>query len=245
MSIKALSCSKYSLLYLFHYWIISLIINISCHSRQQIADTRHIVQISNDNWGQYWTLTISRHNMSLGSVCWTMWTQAGWECGTGVQSDVPVPGWSWAGQTAVVWCQSLLSSLFTTSSARRCRARWRSGAFRQSWWYWGVLGLSLRRRRSCTGDNSSGLSTPTTIRWVRVKWPADSHNNSAQVSGDVYAVDDETLMLHNFVYDGNGKDTFFWAGSSNRPSSKGFIVPDKNGRTNVLGRSDISQPITQ
>ena len=56
------------------------------------------------------------------------------------------------------------------------------------------------------------------------------------MSGDVYAVDDETMMLHNFVYDGNGKDTFFWAGSSNRPSSKGYIVPDKNGRTNVLGR---------
>ena len=52
----------------------------------------------------------------------------------------------------------------------------------------------------------------------------------------MYAVDDETMMLHNFVYDGNGKDTFFWAGSSNRPSSKGYIVPDKNGRTNVLGR---------
>merc|ERR1719347_1330676 len=57
-----------------------------------------------------------------------------------------------------------------------------------------------------------------------------------QVSGDVYAVDDETLLLQNFVYDGNGKDTFFWAGSSNRPGSKGFIVPDKNGRTNVLDR---------
>ena len=57
-----------------------------------------------------------------------------------------------------------------------------------------------------------------------------------KVSGDIYAVDDETLMLHNFVYDGNGKDTFFWAGSSNRPSSKGYIVPDKNGRTNVLSR---------
>jgi len=57
-----------------------------------------------------------------------------------------------------------------------------------------------------------------------------------QVSGDVYAVDSETLLLQNFVYDGNGKDTFFWAGSSNRPGSKGFIVPDKSGRTNVLDR---------
>ena len=42
--------------------------------------------------------------------------------------------------------------------------------------------------------------------------------------------------MQNFVYDGNGKDTFFWAGSSNRPGSKGFIVPDKTGRTNVLSR---------
>jgi len=57
-----------------------------------------------------------------------------------------------------------------------------------------------------------------------------------QVSGDVYAVDADTLLLQNFVYDGNGKDTFFWAGSSNRPGSKGFIVPDKTGRTNVLDR---------
>ena len=52
----------------------------------------------------------------------------------------------------------------------------------------------------------------------------------------MYAVDATTLLLQNFVYDGNGKDTFFWAGSSNRPGSKGFIVPDKSGRTNVLDR---------
>lgn len=57
-----------------------------------------------------------------------------------------------------------------------------------------------------------------------------------QVSGDVYAVDMWTLLFRNFVYDGNGKDTFFWAGSTNRPSAKGFIVPDKTGRTNVLDR---------
>ena len=52
----------------------------------------------------------------------------------------------------------------------------------------------------------------------------------------MFAVDADTLLLQNFVYDGNGKDTFFWAGSSNRPGSKGFIVPDKSGRTNVLDR---------
>ena len=57
-----------------------------------------------------------------------------------------------------------------------------------------------------------------------------------QVNGEVYAVDDFTMLVKNFVYDGNGKDTFFWAGSASQPSSKGYIVPDKNGRTNVLSR---------
>ena len=57
-----------------------------------------------------------------------------------------------------------------------------------------------------------------------------------QVNGEVFAVDAYTFLIRNFIYDGNGKDTFFWAGSSNRPSSKGYIVPDKNGRTNVLSR---------
>ena len=32
----------------------------------------------------------------------------------------------------------------------------------------------------------------------------------------MYAVDQHTLLIRNFVYDGNGKDTFFWAGTSNR-----------------------------
>ena len=58
-----------------------------------------------------------------------------------------------------------------------------------------------------------------------------------QVNGEVYAVDDYTMLVKNFVYDGNGKDTFFWAGGSNRPGTQGFIVPNEDGRTNVLKRS--------
>ncbi|RZC37497.1 protein Skeletor, isoforms B/C, partial [Asbolus verrucosus] len=57
-----------------------------------------------------------------------------------------------------------------------------------------------------------------------------------QVSGDVYAVDDYTLLLTSFSYDGNGADTFFWAGAANRPGPQGFIVPDEYGKTNVLAR---------
>ncbi|XP_029163998.1 uncharacterized protein LOC114935347 isoform X2 [Nylanderia fulva] len=57
-----------------------------------------------------------------------------------------------------------------------------------------------------------------------------------QVSGDVWAVDQYTLLLTSFNYDGNGADTFFWAGASNRPGPQGFIVPDEWGKTNVLDR---------
>ncbi|XP_076165752.1 protein Skeletor, isoforms B/C-like [Ptiloglossa arizonensis] len=57
-----------------------------------------------------------------------------------------------------------------------------------------------------------------------------------QVSGDVYVVDEYTLLLTSFSYDGNGADTFFWAGASNRPGPQGFIVPDEWGKTNILDR---------
>lgn len=52
-----------------------------------------------------------------------------------------------------------------------------------------------------------------------------------QVAGDVYVVDEYTLLLISFSYDGNGADTFFWAGASNRPGPQGFIVPDEWGKS--------------
>ncbi|XP_064099107.1 protein Skeletor, isoforms B/C-like [Macrobrachium nipponense] len=57
-----------------------------------------------------------------------------------------------------------------------------------------------------------------------------------QVGGKVYAVNKNTFLIKNFMYDGNGQDTFFWAGSKPRPGSQGFIVPNEFGRTNVLDR---------
>ena len=51
-----------------------------------------------------------------------------------------------------------------------------------------------------------------------------------QVGGDVYAVDANTFLIVNFNYDGNGVDTFFWSGASNRPGPQGFIVPDEYGK---------------
>ena len=59
---------------------------------------------------------------------------------------------------------------------------------------------------------------------------------SHQVNGDVYVIDEHTFLIKNFFYDGLAQDAFFWAGSSIRPSNKGFIVPSEDGRTNRLQR---------
>ena len=37
------------------------------------------------------------------------------------------------------------------------------------------------------------------------------------VSGDVYAVDDRTLVIKQFVYDGSGPDSFFLVGRAGSP----------------------------
>lgn len=57
-----------------------------------------------------------------------------------------------------------------------------------------------------------------------------------QVSGKVYAVDEYTLLLADFNYDGLGEDTYFYVGDSSRPGPGGIILPDEHGHTNVLDR---------
>jgi len=59
---------------------------------------------------------------------------------------------------------------------------------------------------------------------------------SHQVNGDVYTIDEYTFLIKSFFYDGLSQDAFFWAGSSIRPSNKGFIIPSEDGRTNRLQR---------
>lgn len=55
-----------------------------------------------------------------------------------------------------------------------------------------------------------------------------------QVSADVFALDEYTLLLTGFTYDGTGTDTFFWAGASTRPGPQGFIVPNEHGKYALL-----------
>ncbi|CAH0554651.1 unnamed protein product [Brassicogethes aeneus] len=45
------------------------------------------------------------------------------------------------------------------------------------------------------------------------------------VKGTAYAVDESTIFVKGFSYDGTGPDAFFWIGNSPRPSPDGIIIP--------------------
>ncbi|XP_063228586.1 protein Skeletor, isoforms B/C isoform X2 [Bacillus rossius redtenbacheri] len=45
------------------------------------------------------------------------------------------------------------------------------------------------------------------------------------ITGTAYAVDENTIFIKGFSYDGTGPDAYFWVGNSARPSPEGDIVP--------------------
>lgn len=45
------------------------------------------------------------------------------------------------------------------------------------------------------------------------------------ISGTAYGVDESTIFIKGFSYDGTGPDAFFWIGNSPRPSPDGYIIP--------------------
>ncbi|CAG7815899.1 unnamed protein product [Allacma fusca] len=46
-----------------------------------------------------------------------------------------------------------------------------------------------------------------------------------RVGGKVYAVDEDTLFIKGFTYDGLGPDAYFWMGKTSQPAPMGVIVP--------------------
>ncbi|KZC10983.1 Protein Skeletor, isoforms D/E, partial [Dufourea novaeangliae] len=45
------------------------------------------------------------------------------------------------------------------------------------------------------------------------------------IKGDVYAVDESTIFIKGFCYDGTAPDTFFWVGNTTHPTPTGWLVP--------------------
>merc|ERR1712243_370279 len=65
------------------------------------------------------------------------------------------------------------------------------------------------------------------------------------IGGDAYAVDESTILIKGFTYDGEGPDTFFLAGKSGKPSSRGeYVLPwPANGQvqTKIICQFSISR----
>ncbi|XP_035441605.1 protein Skeletor, isoforms B/C isoform X3 [Spodoptera frugiperda] len=45
------------------------------------------------------------------------------------------------------------------------------------------------------------------------------------IRGTVYAVDESTVFVRGFAYDGTGPDAYFWVGDTPQPSPEGILVP--------------------
>jgi len=63
------------------------------------------------------------------------------------------------------------------------------------------------------------------------------------VAGEVFALDDETILIENFVYDGQGPDAFFLAGTSGRPSKSGQVVLPYPNKEKTFSYTDKDIPI--
>ncbi|CAG0884477.1 unnamed protein product [Darwinula stevensoni] len=50
-------------------------------------------------------------------------------------------------------------------------------------------------------------------------------NYAHGISGSVYAVDEDTVVIKGFSYDGSAPDAYFWIGDDVQPSPRGSIVP--------------------
>ena len=50
-------------------------------------------------------------------------------------------------------------------------------------------------------------------------------NYHHDIGGTVYILDNETLFIKGFTYDGTGPDAFFFVGKDGTPSSEGTIIP--------------------
>ncbi|KOC68274.1 Protein Skeletor, isoforms B/C [Habropoda laboriosa] len=46
-----------------------------------------------------------------------------------------------------------------------------------------------------------------------------------KINGEAYVVDDTTIFIKGFSYDGTGPDAYFWVGNSTKPDPQGYIVP--------------------
>merc|ERR1712038_292695 len=101
------------------------------------------------------------------------------------------------------------------------------------------LGKTLYKYLYLSSSSSSASFTTSDTGMKQIGSFEELHHG---VAGDVFALDEETIMIKNFVYDGQGPDAFILAGTSGQPSKGGEVVlpvPNDDGRTYAYTDKDI------
>merc|ERR1712038_508038 len=101
------------------------------------------------------------------------------------------------------------------------------------------LGKTLYQYLYLSSSSSPVSSTTSDTGMKQIGSFVELHHG---VAGDVFALDEETIMIKNFVYDGQGPDAFLLAGTSGQPSKGGEVVlpvPNDDGRTYAYTDKDI------
>ena len=65
------------------------------------------------------------------------------------------------------------------------------------------------------------------------------------IGGTIYKVDDNTLLIKEFTYDGKGPDAFFWAGTTGKPSASGGTIIPYPYENKFYDYTDKNAPILQ
>ena len=100
----------------------------------------------------------------------------------------------------------------------------------------GLVGPSASQEDDYYYDEDYGDSAEVRSQKYSGAYVGTFSSHHHQVSGKLFVVDEKTLLLKQFTYDGQGRDAFFLAGSDGSPSHTGFLVPNEFYRTNVLQR---------
>merc|ERR1712038_1941196 len=103
------------------------------------------------------------------------------------------------------------------------------------------LGKTLYQYLSVSSSSVSSTTSSTTIDtgMKQIGSFVELHHG---VAGDVFALDEGTIVIKNFVYNGQGPDAFLLAGTSGQPSKGGevvFPIPNDDGRTYAYTDKDI------
>merc|ERR1712010_329558 len=105
-----------------------------------------------------------------------------------------------------------------------------------------VCGLKSDRTVCCEEEAAAGKSIESSPSTGKRKI-GSFVNIWHDIGGNLFAPDDETILIEDFTYDGQGPDAFFLAGTTGRPSKNGQVVLPFPDQEKTFAYTDKDIPI--